>query len=89
MFPVERAGARRRVVKVLDAMFKDDVKAWVQQPDGSYRRAERRRGREPYRVQMELYREVLGAWKRKRKGSGVTLEPLQAPSGASTRRITK
>ena len=89
MFPVERAGARRRVVKVLDAMFKDDVKARVQQPDGSYRRAARRKGSEPYRAQMELYREVLGAWERKRKGSGVTLEPLQAPSRASTRRITK
>ena len=70
-------------------MFKDDVKAWVQQPDGGYRRAERRKGREPYRVQMELYREVLSAWERKRKGSGVTLEPLQAPSRASTRRTMK
>jgi polyphosphate kinase len=44
MFPIEDASLRRRVVDILDAKLRDNVKARELQPSGTYRRLKPRRG---------------------------------------------
>jgi polyphosphate kinase len=83
LFPVESPECRHKVLQALDAMFQDNVKARVQQPDGSYRRRRPAKGEEPYRAQVELYREAQRAQQRARAASGVTLEPITTPDGAA------
>ena len=80
MFPIESVECRARVVQALEATFQDNVKARVLQPDGSYKRRRPGRGEEPYRSQLELYRQAKTAAERARAAVGVTLEPLSAPA---------
>jgi polyphosphate kinase len=83
MFPVEAEAARRKVLAALEAMFRDDVKASVLQPDGSWRRRRPGRGEEPYRAQVELYREAAGERLRAGQADGVKLEPIRQPGKAA------
>jgi polyphosphate kinase len=79
LFPVESQECRAKVLAALDAMFQDVVKARRLQADGSYKRR-RSRGEEPFRAQIELYREAKRALDRARAASGVVLEPLTTPA---------
>jgi len=79
LFPVEAPEARAKVLAALDAFFQDNVKGRRLQPDGSWKRKRPGRGEEPYRAQIELYREAQRAQGRARARSGVSLEPLSAP----------
>jgi polyphosphate kinase len=69
------------VVRVLDAMFQDNVKARVLQADGSYRRRKLAKGEEAYRAQLELYREARLAVERARAAAAISLEPVSSPGG--------
>lgn len=60
VFPVEQENVRKEVMHVLLTEFADNVKAHVMQPDGSYRKADRR-GRQPVNSQEIFCRE---AWDR-------------------------
>jgi polyphosphate kinase len=79
LFPIESAECRAEVLQALDAMFQDNVKARVLQPDGSYKRRRPAKGEEPYRAQLEVYRRAKAELDRARASVGVTLEPLSAP----------
>jgi polyphosphate kinase len=79
LFPVEAPEGRQKVLAALDAMFLDNLKARVLQPDGSYKRKRPGRGEEPFRAQVHLYREAQRARERMRAAAGVVLEPLEAP----------
>ena len=81
LFPVESPEGRQKVLRALDAAFRDNVKARVLQRDGSYRRLRPRRGEEAYRSQIELHREAAGAAARARVATTVALEPLASPEG--------
>jgi polyphosphate kinase len=80
LFPVENAECRTKVLQALDAMFQDNVKARVLQPDGSHKRRRAGKGEEPRRAQLELYRQAKAALDRARAAGGVTLEPVTAPA---------
>ncbi|MGD9647203.1 MAG: hypothetical protein AB7U73_15940, partial [Pirellulales bacterium] len=55
MFPIESAVLKQRVLQeILPAYLRDNVKARVLCPDGSYARVEPAPGEAPYRVQEEL-----------------------------------
>ncbi len=54
-FPVDSPELRRKVMDILDITLRDNVKARIQQPDGSYKHIDRR-GKEPVQSQMEFYR---------------------------------
>lgn len=54
-FPVESAETREKVLEVLDLTLKDNLKARVQQPDGSYKHMDRR-GKEPFGIQEGFYK---------------------------------
>ena len=79
LFPVESAEGRQKVLLALDAIFQDNVKARRLQTDGSYRRRRPAKGEEPYRAQIELYRESKRALERARAVTPITLEPLTSP----------
>jgi polyphosphate kinase len=81
LFPVESPDCRAKVVRVLDAMFQDNVKARVLQPDGGYRRRKLAKGEDLYRAQLELYREARQAVERARAAAAITLEPVSSPGG--------
>jgi polyphosphate kinase len=81
LFPVESPDCRAKVVRVLDAMFQDNVKARVLQADGSYRRRKLAKGEEAYRAQLELYREARLAVERARAAAAISLEPVSSPGG--------
>jgi polyphosphate kinase len=83
LFPVENADCRAKVLAALDAVLRDNVKGRVLQADGSYKRRRVPRGEEPFRAQLELYREAQRALSRARAASGVSLEPLAAPANGS------
>jgi polyphosphate kinase len=81
LFPVESPEEKQKVLRALDAAFRDNVKARVLQKDGGYRRRRSRRGEEPYRSQIELHRAARRAADRARAATTVALEPLASPEG--------
>jgi polyphosphate kinase len=83
LFPVESPEIRARVLATLDAFFQDNVKGRKLQPDGTWRRKTLRKGEEPFRVQIETYRQAQQALDRARARTGVSLEPLAAPEGVA------
>ena len=79
LFPVESPEARARVLAALDALFQDNVKGRRLMADGTWKRRKPGKGEEPFRAQIESYREVQRALGRARARAGVTLEPITAP----------
>jgi polyphosphate kinase len=59
LFPVLDPGHRRRLIEVLRTFFADNVKAWVLESDGTYRRAERKGPR--VRAQEKFHRAAVEA----------------------------
>jgi polyphosphate kinase len=83
LFPVEAPECREEIRVTLDAMFADNVKARRLQPDGSYKRRRPAKGEEPYRAQIELYRETRRALERARAAAELALTPLTSPDGSA------
>jgi polyphosphate kinase len=81
LFPVESPEGRQKVLRALDAAFRDDTRARVLQSDGRYLRRPRRHGEPPHRSQVELHREARRAVERARAASSLALEPLASPEG--------
>ena len=63
----------------LDDAFQDNVKGRWLQADGTYKRRRPAKGEEPFRSQLQIYREVQRAVERARAAAGVVLEPLTSP----------
>ena len=82
LFPVTAPEPRRKVLEVMDAMFLDNVKARRLMPDGTYKRKRPPKGEEPYRAQIQLYREWKRALERTRAATSVAFEPVPAPGPA-------
>jgi len=59
LFPVSDAGIRRRLVRILETFFADNVKARRLQPDGTYVRVERKG--KAVRAQEAFYRQAVDA----------------------------
>lgn len=59
MFPVESAPLKKRVRHVLEVFFRDNVKARVLQPDGSWVHSAPGDGQQPVRSQQVFYEEAL------------------------------
>jgi polyphosphate kinase len=75
MFPIEDAVNRGAVLYALRAMFRDNVKARVLQPDGVYVRKPRAADEEPFRVQLHLQEEARRRTSLARERAGVTFAP--------------
>jgi polyphosphate kinase len=81
LFPVEAPECREEIRTTLDAMFADNVKARRLQADGSYKRRRPAKGEDPYRAQIELYRETRRGLERAQAAAEVALTPLTSPDG--------
>jgi polyphosphate kinase len=53
-FPIQRDTHRERILRDLDLCLRDNMQAWELQPDGSYKRVERRPEERPVIAQSEL-----------------------------------
>jgi polyphosphate kinase len=53
-FPIQRDTHRERILRDLDLCLRDNMQAWELQPDGSYKRVERRPEERPVICQSEL-----------------------------------
>ena len=86
LFPVSSPENRKKVLDTLDAMFLDNVKARRLQPDGSYKRRRPAKGEDPYRAQIELYRETRRGLERARAAAEVALSRSPRPTETSVDR---
>jgi len=80
MFPVEQPRQKAAVLTALRAMFQDNVKARVLQPDGSYVRAKRASGEPACRVQVMLQDDARRRMAQAIERAGVTLRPVTGAS---------
>lgn len=55
VFPVEQSDTKARIIEMMDVTLRDTIKTRVMQPDGSYKRIDRR-GKEALSSQIELSR---------------------------------
>jgi polyphosphate kinase len=79
LVPVDDAASRRRLISILDVYFRDNVKARILQPDGSYSKAKTTgRRKKSIRSQRVFYDEANEALKRAEQSRRTTFEPYRA-----------
>jgi polyphosphate kinase len=83
MFPVENAAARASILHALRAMFRDNVKARVLGPDGTYVRAAPGPNESRCRVQVLLQDEAQRRAAQAIERAGVTFRPAPGASPAT------
>jgi polyphosphate kinase len=76
MFPIESPAARRKVLDILNVLFRDNVKARRLGSDGVWRAPDRPGGTEPFEAQAYLHEQ---AERLASADVGVTFEPLTLP----------
>ena len=76
IFPILDGNIRRRLVKILETFFADNVKSRRLLPDGSYERV--KKGRESIRAQEKFYRDAVDA-ARSEEQATVRFRPLKNP----------
>jgi polyphosphate kinase len=87
MFPIEHHAHKAKVLYVLRAMFRDNVKARWLEADRIYHRRESAPGEPPFRVQDHLQREARRAAAMARERVGVTFQPVRGDrAGAAEHR---
>jgi polyphosphate kinase len=79
LFPIEAPEGRAKVLAALDTLLRDNVKARVLQPDGSYKRRKAAKGEEAIRAQARIPADLQRAWERAKGSTPVTFEPVTAP----------
>jgi len=76
LFPVLEPRLRQRLVGWLDVWFRDNVKAYLLRPDGTYERVANTRP--PLRAQEDLYRQAVEA-AQSRAATAARFRPLTSP----------
>ena len=80
LFPVLDPALRRRVVRIMDTFFADNVKAWRLRSDGTYERVVT--AGPPVRAQEQFYRDAVEAALSQR-GAAMQFRPLTSPDAES------
>jgi polyphosphate kinase len=75
MIPIEEPALKRRLVRMLDAFFQDNVQASRLLPDGSSKRIVRVKGRKSFRAQDHFYQQAKKAAKAREHERAMTFEP--------------
>jgi polyphosphate kinase len=76
MAPIKAPDCRRRLLEILDVLFKDNVKARRLLADGTWRVAARPASDAPFMAQVALYEQVRRAWEKREAASPDNFEPL-------------
>jgi polyphosphate kinase len=77
--PVEDPKCRKRVVGILNAAFRDNVRGRVLLPDGTFQPPQRARGGKRFRSQEQLYRQVVEGVKEAEQFRTTAFVPHRAP----------
>ena len=80
MFPVEAPECQRRVLEVLDTLFRDNVKRRQLHPDGVWRIPPRPAGEQPVVAQLALYDLARRAWERREAAVPPVFVPIMGSS---------
>ncbi len=80
MVPVDDSECKKKIVYILETYFKDNVKSWMLQPDGSYCRREAGPGEPAVRSQEVLYRKAVESARQAEYVGKRFFEPHYAPS---------
>ena len=75
MVPVEEPAIQRRLIRMLDAFFKDNVQASILLPDGTSERLPRPKGVKAFRAQEHFHTEAKRAAKAREHERAMTFEP--------------
>jgi polyphosphate kinase len=75
LFPLEDAEQKQAVKGILEAMFRDNVKARRLASDGTYKRIRPAKGEPPFRVQQVMQAEARRAANLAAERAGVTFQP--------------
>jgi len=75
MIPVEEPALRRRLIRLLDACFRDNTQASLILPDGTSQRLHRPKGVKAFRTQEHFHSEAKRAAKAREHERAMTFEP--------------
>lgn len=75
MIPIEQATLKRRLVRILEAFFQDNVQASRLMPDGTSQRIVRSKGQKAFRVQEQFYQHARKIAKAREHERAMTFEP--------------
>lgn len=81
LVPVEDKACRKQLLKLLQARFRDNVKASILGPDGHYTRTVIS-GKDAFRSQEWLYRQACEEWQSAQQAKTTAFEPHRAPETA-------
>lgn len=75
MIPVEEAAPKRRLIRILDTFFQDNVQASLLMPDGTSQRIQRTKNQKPFRAQEHFHQQAKSAAKARQHERSMTFEP--------------
>jgi len=75
MIPIEEPALKRRLIRILDTFFQDNVQASTLLPDGTSRRIAKPKGAKPFRAQEQFYQHARKAAKAREHERAMTFEP--------------
>ncbi len=79
LVPVEAQSCRHRLLTILETYFRDNVKACVMQPDGTYRRRKQTPGKPRVRCKEILYQDAVNAVRESEQTHRTAFQPHRAP----------
>lgn len=75
MIPIEEPALKRRLVRILESYFQDNVQASRLMPDGTSQRLVRAKGQKAFRAQDQFYQQARSAAKAREHERSMTFEP--------------
>ncbi len=75
MIPIEEPALKRRLVRILEFYFQDNIQASRLMPDGTSQRIVRAKGQKAFRVQEHFYQSARKAAKAREHERAMTFEP--------------
>ena len=75
MIPIEPSRIKKRLIRILEACFNDNVQAYEIQADGSSNRIERKKGTKTFRLQEQFYKQACKAARDRDHELAMTFEP--------------
>jgi polyphosphate kinase len=75
MIPIEEPALKRRLVRILEAYFQDNMQASRLLSDGTSQRIVRQKGQKAFRVQDQFYQQARKAAKAREHELSMTFEP--------------
>jgi polyphosphate kinase len=75
MMPVEEAALKRRLIRILDAFFQDNIQASRILPDGTSERIARAKGTKAFRAQEHFHQQARKTAKAREHERAMTFEP--------------